>query len=150
MKPVVSIAKPCHESWERMTPEEQGRFCGQCCKVVVDFTSMNENQIVDYLSRNREQRVCGRFRTEQVKSPRIRFQFNVQRFAAALMLVFGSLLFTSCSGIKPGGGHEVMGDVAYVPDTVPGPNPQTRINNDSVQPELHMLGEAVAIPDTVK
>ena len=118
MKPVVAINKPCPESWEKMNPEEKGRFCDQCCKVVVDFTKMSNNAIAKYLQQNAEQKTCGRFRVEQVASlpaKRIRFNFNIKRFAAAILLAFGSFLFTSCEP-KPRH-HEVMGDVAYVPDT---------------------------------
>lgn len=119
MKPVVAINKPCPESWEKMNPEEQGRFCDQCCKVVVDFTKMSNNAIATYLQNHTEQKTCGRFKVDQVaKLPakRIRFSFNIQRFAAAVLLAFGTFLFSSCGGIKPND-HEVMGDVAYIPDT---------------------------------
>lgn len=152
MKPVVSIATPCHESWEVMTPEEQGRYCGQCCKVVVDFTSMSNDEITAYLSARTEQKVCGRFRMEQVKEPKKRFRitFNVQRFAAAVLLAFGSFLFASCSGMKPGGvTNEVMGDVAYIPDTVKTKNNQCPGPTDTIVPEMHMLGE-VMLPDTTR
>lgn len=102
-----------------MNPEEQGRFCDQCCKVVVDFTKMSNNAIATYLQKNAEQKTCGRFRTEQVAQlpkKKFRFSFNVQRFAAAVLIAFGSFLFTGCSSTKP---HdpEIMGDIAYVPDT---------------------------------
>ena len=32
------IPEPCHENWNKMTPQEQGRHCAVCSKVVVDFT----------------------------------------------------------------------------------------------------------------
>jgi hypothetical protein len=119
MKPVVAINKPCPESWEKMNPEEQGRFCDQCCKVVVDFTKMSNNAIAKYLQNHAEQKTCGRFKVDQVAklpSKRIRFSFSIQRFAAAILLAFGTFLFSSCGGIKPKD-HEVMGDVSYIPDT---------------------------------
>lgn len=119
MKPVVAINDPCHESWDNMNPQEQGRHCDQCCKIVVDFTKMSNKTIAKYLEQRREQKVCGRFKADQVASfpkSRIRFTFNVQRFAAAVFIAFGSFLFASCSSMKP---HEpeIMGDVAYIPDT---------------------------------
>lgn len=119
MKPVVTINNPCPESWEKMNPEEQGRFCDQCCKVVVDFTQMPDEAIVQYLRQKSEQKICGRFKAAQVAElpkRRIRFSFNIQRFAAAVFLAFGSFLFASCSSSKPRE-HEIMGDVAYIPDT---------------------------------
>lgn len=137
-KPVVAINTPCHESWEKMNPDEKGRFCDQCCKVVVDFTNMSNNAIAAYLQKHAEQKTCGRFKTEQVaKFPakRFRFSFNIQRFAAALLLAFGTFLFSSC-GPKPGN-HEVMGDIAYIPDTT--------IKNQQVQvdtaTEKHVMGK---------
>lgn len=119
MKPVVAINSPCPESWEKMNPEEKGRFCDQCCKVVVDFTKMSNTDIAGYLQKHAEQKTCGRFRTEQVAqlpAKRFRFSFSIQRFAAAVVLAFGSFLFTSCSGTKPHD-REIMGDIAYIPDT---------------------------------
>lgn len=119
MKPVVAINNPCHESWEKMNPEEQGRHCDQCCKIVVDFTKMSNKAIAKYLEQRREQKVCGRFKAEQVATlpkVKVRFNFNIQRFAAAVFLAFGAFLFASCSSSKPRE-HEVMGDVAYIPDT---------------------------------
>lgn len=143
MKPVVAINKPCPESWEKMNPEEQGRFCDQCCKVVVDFTKMSNNAIATYLQSHAEQKTCGRFKVEQVSklpAKRIRFSFNIQKFAAAILLAFGTFLFSSCGGIKPHD-HEVMGDVAYIPDTT--------IKNQSVKVDTlsgkHVMGKAQMI-----
>lgn len=53
----------------------------------------------------------------ELPKAKIRFSFNIQRFAAAVLLAFGSFLFASCSSTKPHE-HEVMGDIAYIPDTV--------------------------------
>lgn len=62
----IHIPEPCHESWDAMTPEKQGRFCGSCCKVVVDFSAMEPEAISSYLKNHQSERVCGRFRQEQV------------------------------------------------------------------------------------
>jgi len=139
MKPVVAINEPCHESWEKMSPEQQGRFCDKCCKVVVDFTKMSNNAIAKYLQQHSEQKTCGRFKVEQVaKLPakRIRFSFNIQRFAAAVLLAFGTFLFSSCGGVKPRE-HEVMGDVAYEPDTTI----KHKVQQVDTLTEQHVLGK---------
>jgi hypothetical protein len=145
MKPVVAINDPCRESWEKMNPEEQGRFCDQCCKVVVDFTKMSNKAIAAYLQHHTEQKTCGRFRTEQVAqlpAKKFRFSFSVQRFAAAVLLAFGSFLFSSCSGVKPHN-PEIMGDVSYVA-------PDTTIRNQAQQTdtlrEQHVMGKPVCVP----
>lgn len=111
MAGVVQIPEPCHENWQAMQPQANGRFCDSCCKVVVDFTHFSDQEIIDYLQSKKSDRVCGRFKTEQVQQtpvPEIilpnnrNHLWNLQRFAAALLLAFGSILFTAC-----GNEHEV-------------------------------------------
>lgn len=50
-----------------MTPVEQGRFCQQCAKTVVDFTTFNEKQIQQYFQQHRGS-VCGRLQTHQLQT----------------------------------------------------------------------------------
>jgi len=37
----ISIENPCHEDWQKMLPESQGRFCQACEKTVVDLDRNN-------------------------------------------------------------------------------------------------------------
>ncbi|MCS3795744.1 carboxypeptidase-like regulatory domain-containing protein [Niastella sp. OAS944] len=62
----IKVPKPCHENWNNMTPDEQGRFCGSCQKVVVDFTAMSDQQLLDHLSKTAGQHACGRFSSHQL------------------------------------------------------------------------------------
>jgi len=62
----ISIENPCHEDWQKMTPESQGRFCQACEKTVVDFSKMSDAEILYYFSQPRNEKVCGRFRSEQL------------------------------------------------------------------------------------
>ena len=62
----LHIPKPCSANWSRMTQEEKGRFCAQCQKTVIDFTKMSSEQIEDYINRNKEHAVCGRFKKNQL------------------------------------------------------------------------------------
>jgi len=64
MNSVVSIPKPCDEDWSKMTPNDNGKYCDKCKLTVVDFTSMSDEQIQQYLL-NR-QYVCGRFNESQL------------------------------------------------------------------------------------
>jgi len=93
----IRIPQPCTENWNKMSPEAQGRFCGKCCKVVIDFTGKSPEEIRDMLSARAGERVCGRVRNSDLAaSPRrSRLHFSLVRFAAALYLVFGSMLFMS-------------------------------------------------------
>lgn len=61
----LSIPKPCHENWNQMLPEEQGKFCLNCQKTVVDFSAMSDREIIEYFS-NYQGKTCGRFNNEQL------------------------------------------------------------------------------------
>lgn len=61
----LNIAEPCHENWQNMTPQEQGRFCGSCQKTVVDFTMMSDQEVLSYFLKA-DHNVCGRFANDQL------------------------------------------------------------------------------------
>ncbi len=64
----VYIPKPCHEDWNKMSSSEQGRFCKSCSKQVVDFTSMTDQEVLNYFKKS-SGNVCGRFENDQLKRP---------------------------------------------------------------------------------
>jgi len=61
----LSVQTPCPEKWDNFTPTSNGGFCGTCSKNVVDFTKMNEKEIIDYF-KNKPTGVCGRFYPRQL------------------------------------------------------------------------------------
>ena len=61
----ITIPKPCHENWDNMTANEQGKHCGVCDKTVVDFTKMEAVEIKHYF-KSQESKVCGRFNENHV------------------------------------------------------------------------------------
>jgi hypothetical protein len=63
----LSIPKPCSEKWENFTPAANGGFCGSCSKIVVDFTNMSDDAIIDFFSK-KPAHACGRFRPGQLKT----------------------------------------------------------------------------------
>lgn len=63
----ISIGNPCNVGWQNMTAEDKasgGRHCAQCDKVVVDFTLMTDQEIIQYLLTHKK--VCGHFNRWQV------------------------------------------------------------------------------------
>lgn len=61
----IKVAEPCHEKWNQMTAEGNGRFCKACSKVVVDFTLMTDQQILEHISKAAGS-TCGRFYGDQL------------------------------------------------------------------------------------
>ena len=43
--PHITIANPCHEDWDAMTPAQQGRHCGGFQKTVIDFTLITSTRL---------------------------------------------------------------------------------------------------------
>ncbi|MFT3979326.1 MAG: T9SS type A sorting domain-containing protein [Ferruginibacter sp.] len=67
MEPVqLSIPTPCHESWDKMTPKEKGRYCDSCAKIVVDFSAMTDAQLIQYFENLKTENVCGRVYPDQL------------------------------------------------------------------------------------
>lgn len=103
MKPC--IPQPCHEDWNAMTEKEKGRHCDVCSKVVVDFTKMSDDEMIDYLQQHSTQKTCGHFRNDQLYQTE-KLQINLSAiptnlsfrkyFAIALFIAFTSFGLVSC------------------------------------------------------
>lgn len=77
----LNIAEPCHENWQNMTQQEQGRFCGSCQKTVVDFTMMSDQEVLNYFLKA-DHNVCGRFANDQLNKE-LKVTKNKKRFSWA-------------------------------------------------------------------
>ena len=104
----INIPLPCAQNWEEMTPSGSGRFCSECRQKVIDFSLMTDSQIVDILSKNSQQHLCGRFGITQVNRP-----LNVikdremplrltSRMAASLLLIQSIVISTWAQTAKAG------------------------------------------------
>ncbi len=65
-KIALSIAEPCHENWDKMSPDVRGKFCGSCQKQVVDFSDMSDREVAQFFKNPSTGSVCGRFMTDQL------------------------------------------------------------------------------------
>lgn len=87
----LRIAKPCHEDWQTMTPNDIGRHCDNCQKTVVDFTELPDSDIVRFF-KNKPRGICGRFSAYQLSKsytfPNPQQQANYARVAALLAGLF--------------------------------------------------------------
>ena len=63
----LSIPEPCHQNWQEMTPTQQGRFCNACAKEVIDFSTMSDNEVLNYFSSLKNEKVCGRAYPDQLE-----------------------------------------------------------------------------------
>ncbi len=61
----ITIPQPCHENWDTMTPDEQGKFCSVCSKTVKDFTTASDEDLAEAFSGISET-ACGHFKASQL------------------------------------------------------------------------------------
>jgi hypothetical protein len=139
----LHIPTPCHEDWNKMTPDAKGAFCKQCNKSVHDFTQRSEEEVQTILESLKGQEVCGRFNNSQLASlPELNISLQTipfdlspfKKFMVAALIVFGTTLF----GLTNAFGQKV-GKIKLVND------PPVH------QPEITMKGEVAVMPrDTIK
>ncbi|MFL5753778.1 MAG: hypothetical protein ACJ76F_10260 [Bacteroidia bacterium] len=114
----ISIKKPCHENWDAMTPNEQGAFCHKCVKSVIDFSEKTIEEIKAYFAKKSEEKVCGRFREDQMTElsfdgffERFRAFHFTKKMAVVLYFTFGLWLFSPGNAEAQSTQH-LKGDVA--------------------------------------
>lgn len=118
----IQVPNPCHEDWNAMTPNQQGRFCDHCSKSVIDFTKMKTPEIQAYFIRNKGSKVCGKFSNSQLESIRINIPMEVmfsqtqfhKIFLLALLVTMGTTLI-SCSDNN--GDKQTIESIEVVDDT---------------------------------
>lgn len=65
----LSVESPCDTPWSEMAPTSNNRrHCDQCAKEVIDFTRMNDAQLIRFFSAL-DRPVCGRYRADQLDQP---------------------------------------------------------------------------------
>lgn len=118
----ITISEPCQEDWNKMTPNDQGRFCMSCAKTVVDFTAMLPEEVQHFFIQNQSQNICGRMRKSQLDSITIQIPSRVlykqtqyhKMFLLALFITMGTTLF-SCA--DKNGNKQKIDAVEVVKDT---------------------------------
>jgi hypothetical protein len=104
----ISIDNPCQENWERMTLVGQSRHCAACQKTVVDFTEMDDQQILHWLTRretlpnSHHQRICGRFHADQLNRPLIATTHRKAAVARMWQYLLAAILFSSEASAQTG------------------------------------------------
>lgn len=124
----ITIPEPCLEDWNKMTPNENGRFCAGCSKNVVDFTNSRPDEIQAYFLKHSN--VCGRFKKSQLDSISIQIPSHIlytqtqfhKMFLLALFIAMGTTLF-SCA--DKNGNKQKIDKIEVVQDTIAKEEPIT-------------------------
>jgi hypothetical protein len=98
----INIAEPCKENWHDMNQLEQGVYCKSCCKEVMDFSTLTDSEIIKYIEKRKDEKMCGRFKKEQLNKPLIHISPDIlhmniplwKKFLAAVLICFSSFLIS--------------------------------------------------------
>lgn len=128
----LSIPEPCHQDWNKMTPNQQGRFCTSCSKTVVDFSTMSDTALMQYFENLKDSNVCGRVYTDQLDrniqpaaKPRKKIFVYWQYIIAFVMMLTKGQMAKAQGGISKG----EMKAITKIGDTILFPT-QTPITNE--------------------
>lgn len=162
---LIRIPEPCHEDWNTMQPDSTGRYCSSCSKSVIDFSGKTDTEIRDILMQHKSQKVCGHFKSSQVNRPlNLRIDLKAlpsnmsltRRFTVAVLVVFGSLLFSCTDHLGNKIGEIEVEDREYIMGAIPAPyaEPDTVIPTPPVvkalcEEEL-LKGDTIIIEDTLE
>ncbi len=105
----LTIPEPCHESWQHMTPTQQGRFCNACAKEVIDFSVMSDHEVLNYFNNKKHENVCGRALPSQLeRTIAVNNEPVIKRYWYWNYITMFFLLFSKNSAAnKPHGGISI-------------------------------------------
>lgn len=83
----------CNQKWDKMTPVKGGRLCGQCSRIVVDFTDKTNTEVGKIHLQNPDG-VCGYYRPEQFKKKTESLRTKSYLSIKAILLSWVSYLST--------------------------------------------------------
>ena len=117
----LSIPEPCHENWNQMSPNEQGRFCNSCAKTVVDFSIMTDAQLLFYFENLKNENVCGHLYEDQLeRSIQALPQPRKKIFAYWQYVIAFFMILSKGQQAKAQG--RVTGEMVVKPDTIKKPS----------------------------
>ena len=61
------ILVPCQEDWNKMEKKDNGRYCDSCEKIVVDFSNMSNQEMVEYFQ-NAGGNICGKIQKNRLEN----------------------------------------------------------------------------------
>ncbi len=132
----ISIPQPCTQNWADMDVADEGWFCQNCQKNVVDFTGLTNNQIVEVLSSLGN--TCGRFANGQLERvnaglmpPQKISSFSWTRFSIAAAFIGFVPFIKAEAQVKP---SVSIAPILNKPDTLSAR--QVGIKSESIKDQL--------------
>ena len=96
----ITVPQPCKEDWDAMTPDGNGRFCSSCQHSLIDFSNMNDNELLHFFLSNKIQ--CGHFSSEQLDRQLVPDRRNMLPTVNLRAIAMGFGIFISTTALASG------------------------------------------------
>jgi hypothetical protein len=99
----LSLKNPCQQDWDSMPRENGGLYCGDCKKVVHDFSILSDQELIQLFTKKSSGNICGKFRVDQLNRnfvPQPEKQFSFRPVKILLLSLF-TLKFISAANASP-------------------------------------------------
>ncbi|MDB9701346.1 carboxypeptidase-like regulatory domain-containing protein [Salibacteraceae bacterium] len=121
----LQIPTPCSEDWNKMTPADKGRHCASCAKIVTDFTTMSDDELINFLGSGNVSG-CGRVRPDQLERTilpePLLAHWALPTFVVSRAFAIVAAVFTSLGPLE---------------SLANGPTPKTEIVHGGIRAEYH-------------
>lgn len=85
----ISIPKPCHEVWSKMSGGEKSRHCDSCNHCVVNLSAYSKIHAAEILSKNSGEKLCVRYECDTAGAPRYKKSISIfSKIAACLSALY--------------------------------------------------------------
>ncbi|QCK16168.1 hypothetical protein [Mangrovivirga cuniculi] len=93
----VSISEPCHMKWNELDKiqKSKSRHCSECSIDIIDFTTMSNEEIIEYLSERKNKKVCGKLFSSNEHSKYSKVQMKVLNWHESIKSNFSNSYFKS-------------------------------------------------------
>jgi Carboxypeptidase regulatory-like domain len=106
MKHTFRIASPCSANWDRMSGNDDVRYCSECHRKVYNFSTLRDEEVQRILSADK-QRICARlspqpsFMKRRRRSSSKSFMIAIQRMSRVASIAFAAAIYVIPAAGKP-------------------------------------------------
>lgn len=98
---ILRIPEPCNVSDDFMTPTNDGQFCSQCSRELIDFTDFSDLELIAHF-RHTKGNLCGTFSKEQLNRELVPAPFSKPHFQHLSLPALALLAMTMTTQISYG------------------------------------------------
>lgn len=64
----IKIGYSCQQDWQAMSAVDSNKYCQSCNKIVIDFSRLSDEEILQYFEKQQGKKSCGYFNEQQLRS----------------------------------------------------------------------------------